>query len=473
MTLFSFDNSYARLPDHMYAEASPTPVDAPELLVLNQELALELGLSEAEFHSEDLLLTLAGNQITAGSQPLAQAYSGHQFGNFVSRLGDGRAHLLGEVVTEGGARYDIALKGSGPTPFSRNGDGRAWLGPVLREYLISEAMQAYGVPTTRALAVVSTGQKVQRETALPGAILTRVASSHLRVGTFQYFSYRNDTDALERLTKMAIARHYPDAEGAAGLLAAAVTAQAELVAQWLGLGFIHGVMNTDNCHIGGLTIDYGPCAFMDGFHPARVFSSIDRQGRYAYQSQPDIAIWNLAQFASCLLPLMGGDEDAARVQATEIIDGFVSQFHRAWLRIFGRKIGLEDAKQADRALIIDLLGLMAADDVDFTILFRALNDGTAAALFSDAEGFTTWHANWQTRLAAETTPMDVMRAANPVVIPRNHRIEQAIQAAVAGDLAPFAALHKALCSPYTLPEDTSLLDPPKADEKVQATFCGT
>lgn len=472
MTLFSFDNSYARLPKQLFAEVNPTPVAAPELLALNQELALELGLQTGDFHSETLLNILAGNAIAEGSQPIAQAYAGHQFGNFVPRLGDGRAHLLGEVVNSNGARMDIALKGSGPTPFSRNGDGRAALGPVLREFLVSEAMHAYGVPTTRALAIVATGERVQRETALPGAILTRIATSHLRVGTFQYAAYRNDTEALQALTTAAIERHYPDAEGPLGLLQSAVNAQAQLIAQWMGLGFIHGVMNTDNCHVGGLTIDYGPCAFMDGFNPAQVFSSIDRQGRYAYQNQPDIAAWNLAQLASCLLPLMG-PEDVALDQAKEAMNSFVPNFHRAWLKVFGQKIGLADARQSDRTLILDLLTLMAAENTDFTLAFYALRHGSAEAVFREEFAYGAWHSRWQERLESETYPQDIMAAANPAVIPRNHRIEQAINAAVTGDMKPFAALHAALTTPFQPPEDASLMDAPRAEEEVHATFCGT
>ncbi|MEY8118929.1 YdiU family protein [Falsihalocynthiibacter sp. BN13B15] len=472
MALFKFDNSYARLPKTMFAEAAPTPVDAPELLALNQELALELGLSEDLFHSDNLLNMLSGNAISEGSQPIAQAYAGHQFGNFVPRLGDGRAHLLGEVLTPTGARFDIALKGSGPTPYSRNGDGRAWLGPVLREFLVSEAMHAYGVPTTRALAIVATGERVQRETALPGAILTRVASSHLRVGTFQYFAYRNDTEALTLLTDIAIARHYPEVDGPLGLLQAAVNAQADLVAQWMGLGFIHGVMNTDNCHVGGITIDYGPCAFMDGFDPTRVFSSIDQQGRYAYQSQPDIAAWNLAQFASSLIAIMG-PQDEAIAQATQAVNSFVPRFHRAWLSVFGKKIGFDAAKASDRPLLVDLLGIMAAEEVDFTLFFWSLSHGGSAALFSDPTGFENWEIRWKERLESESDPESVMARANPAVIPRNHRVEQAIQAAVTGDLAPFAALHAALSTPYERPEDKTLMDAPKDDERVYATFCGT
>ncbi|WP_380058594.1 YdiU family protein [Falsihalocynthiibacter sp. SS001] len=468
MTLFSFDNSYSRLPDHMFAEVAPTPVRAPELLVLNQELALELGLSENAFHSDELLQVLAGNAIAKGSNPIAQAYAGHQFGNFVPQLGDGRAHLLGEVISTNGERLDIVLKGSGPTPFSRNGDGRAWLGPALREFLVSEAMHAFGVPTTRALAVVATGERVQRETGLPGAIITRVASSHIRVGTFQYFAYRNDQQALQRLTEMAISRHFTSAEGPLDLLQAAVHTQADLIAQWMGLGFIHGVMNTDNCHVGGLTIDYGPCAFMDGFDPAKVFSSIDRHGRYAYQNQPDIAAWNLAQFAGCLLPLIG-PEDTAIPLATDIVNSFVPRFHRSWLAVFGRKIGLEDAKQADRALITDLLNLMAAESVDFTQCFHALTTGNAAHLFNDNNRYAEWHERWQGR----KPEANIMARANPAVIPRNHRIEEAIQAAVQGDLAPFAALHTALSTPYMEPSDKTLMDAPNEGEEVQATFCGT
>ncbi|MCV6824624.1 MULTISPECIES: protein adenylyltransferase SelO [Halocynthiibacter] len=470
--MFAFDNSYARLAPDMFAEVAPTPVKAPELLALNQELAQELGLSDSEFHSNELLEILSGNRIAKGSQPIAQAYAGHQFGNFVPQLGDGRAHLLGEVIDSNGQRQDIVLKGSGRTPFSRNGDGRAWLGPVLREFLVSEAMHALNVPTTRALAIVATGERVQRETALPGAILTRVATSHLRVGTFQYFAQRGNLDALSALVDMAIERHYPDAEGPLGLLHATVASQAKLIAQWLGLGFIHGVMNTDNCHIGGLTIDYGPCAFMDAFNPEQVYSSIDRMSRYAYQNQPDIAAWNLAQFASSLVPLMG-EEKAAIAAATEAVNSFGPLFFRAWIEVFGRKLGIADAKQSDRDLIYGFLNVLAKNRLDFTNSFRDLAVHGRITEAKDTEELDAWYSTWKSRLDGESNPQEIMRGANPAVIPRNHRIEAAIVSAVGGDLAPFAALHTALSSPYETPEDRTLVQPPKPEEVVQATFCGT
>ena len=332
----AFDNTYARLPERFRARLDPTPVAAPRLLALNDALAGEMGLDPAALRAAPEVF--AGNRVPEGAEPIAQAYAGHQFGGWSPRLGDGRAHLLGEVVGPDGRRWDVQLKGSGPTPFSRMGDGRAWLGPVLREYVVSEAMAALGVPTTRALAACATGEAVLRERPLPGAVLTRVAPSHIRVGTFQYFAARGDEDALGRLTAMAIERHHPAADGPMGLLRAAVAAQAELVARWMGLGFVHGVMNTDNAHVGGITLDYGPCAFMDAYHPGRVFSSIDQMGRYAYANQPGIAAWNMAQLATCLLPLMGGE--AAIPEATEVVEGFADLYGAAHLRRFRAKLGL-------------------------------------------------------------------------------------------------------------------------------------
>ncbi|MFN6977044.1 MAG: protein adenylyltransferase SelO, partial [Gemmobacter sp.] len=434
--MIAFDNSYARLPDRFHARQAPTPVADPRLFALNEPLARAIGLDPA---SLDAAL-LAGNRIAAGSEPIAQAYAGHQFGGWVPQLGDGRAILLGEVVGPDGQRWDIQLKGAGRTPFSRSGDGRAWLGPVIREYLVSEAMAALGVPTTRALAAVTTGETVWREGPMPGAVLTRVASSHIRVGTFQFFAARGDTEALRLLADMAIARHCPDAGDALGLLRAAVAAQARLVAQWMALGFIHGVMNTDNAHVGGITIDYGPCAFLDAYHPGQVFSSIDHQGRYAYGNQPQIAVWNMAQLATCLLPLIDADRSRAIDAATEVVHAFGPLYEAEWLGRFRAKLGLVAAEDGDRALIERLLALMAAGEADFTVTFRALAEGDGVAL----PGFDTWAADWHARLAAEGTALAdaqaAMRRVNPAVIPRNHRIEAAIAAAVAGDRAPFDAL---------------------------------
>ncbi|RVT85321.1 YdiU family protein [Rhodobacteraceae bacterium CCMM004] len=476
MTLhFDFDNSYARLPDRFYARLGPTPVRAPRLIAVNAPLARALGLDADALTAPEGLAILAGNALPEGADPLAQAYAGHQFGGWVPQLGDGRALLLGEVVDRGGVRRDVQLKGAGPTPFSRMGDGRAWLGPVIREYVVSEAMHALGIPTTRALAAVETGEKVYRERPLPGAVLTRVACSHIRVGTFQFFAARQDTEALETLSAHVIARHYPEADGPLGLLHAVIAAQARLVARWMGVGFIHGVMNTDNMSVAGETIDYGPCAFVDGYHPDRVFSSIDRFGRYAYARQPDIAVWNLAQFASCLIPLMGPRE-AAIAAATEAVHAFPDLFAAEWAAVFRAKLGLATEEDGDVALIGALMDRMAAVEADFTLTFRRLADGTGREAFADPAAFDTWAEAWEARLGREPGGRAAaearMRAANPAVIPRNHRIEEAIAAAVAGDLGPFEALTAALATPYA-DTDSPLTAPPRPGEEVTETFCGT
>jgi len=483
-----FDNSYARLPDRFHARLAPTPVRAPALIRLNAPLARLLGLDPAARTAEGWAAVFSGNELLEGSEPLAMAYAGHQFGNFVPQLGDGRALLLGEVVAQDGIRRDIQLKGSGRTPFSRMGDGRAALGPVLREYLVSEAMHALGIPTTRALAAVATGEPVMRETALPGAVLTRVARGHLRVGSFQYFAARGDEEGVRLLADHAIERHHPDLAGAeaphAALLAAVVEAQARLVAGWMGVGFIHGVMNTDNMSISGETIDYGPCAFMDAYDPATVFSSIDVTGRYAYGNQPRLAQWNLCRLAEALLPLIDADPDRAVARATEIVEGFGPAYEREWARVMRAKLGLEGAQAEDARLATRLLGLMERAGADFTLSFRALAgaaEGETAPLLArigDGAEARAWVADWRARLssgvAPETAP-ERLRRANPGLIPRNHRIEQAIAAAVeAGDLDPFHRLAECLSDPFgseadTLPETA----PPDPHERVTATFCGT
>jgi len=475
--MIPFDNSYARLPEHFYARMPPARVPSPGLIAVNDALAHDLGLDAGWLRSPEGVQVLAGNSVPEGAAPLAQAYAGHQFGGFVPQLGDGRAILLGEIVAPDGRRMDIQLKGSGRTPFSRQGDGRAWIGPVIREYLVSEAMAALGVPTTRALAAITTGETIWRETALPGAVLTRVAASHIRVGTFQYFAARGDHDALEALTGHVIDRHYPRAQGALGLFDAVVAAQARLVAAWMSLGFIHGVMNTDNMAVSGETIDYGPCAFIDAYHPDRVFSSIDRGGRYAYSNQPQAALWNLAQFASCLVHLIAEERgitpDDAVTLATDHMNRFADLYQAAWLDRMGRKIGLAQATAEDRPLIEDLLTLMARDGADFTRTFRGLAEGSARDEFVDRAAFDSWAETWQTRLAAETGAEDRLRAANPAIIPRNHRVEQAIAAAVAGDFAPFNALHAALATPFDRPGDDPYRHAPTEGEEVRRTFCGT
>ena len=471
---FAFDNTYARLPERFHVRLDPTPVRAPRLLALNEALAAEMGLDPARLRAE--WEVFAGNRVPPGAEPLAQAYAGHQFGGWVPQLGDGRAHLLGEVAGPDGRRWDVQLKGSGPTPFSRMGDGRAWMGPVLREYVVSEAMAALGVPTTRALAAAATGETVLRERPLPGAVLTRVAPSHIRVGTFQFFAARRDADALERLTAMAIERHHPGADGPMGLLRAAVAAQAELVAHWMSLGFIHGVMNTDNAHVGGITIDYGPCAFMDSYHPGRVFSSIDRGGRYAYANQPAIAVWNMAQLATCLLPLMGGE--AAVEEATEVVNGFADLYAAAHLRRFRAKLGLASEREGDAGLIADLLDRMAAGRADFTRAFRGLSEDRLAEAFEEPEALGDWPGRHRARRAEDGASDEearaLMRGASPAVIPRNHRVEAMITSAVAGDMAPFHEMLEATAHPY---EDGPLTArhaaPPAPGEVVTATFCGT
>jgi uncharacterized protein YdiU (UPF0061 family) len=469
-----FDNSYARLPERFFARVAPEQPPAPEVLALNRGLAARLGLEADWLAGPEGRAMLAGAALPEGAEPIAQAYAGHQFGGWVPSLGDGRAVLLGEVVAPDGARFDLQLKGAGPTPFSRRGDGRAWLGPVLREYLLSEAMAALGLPTTRALAASATGGAVLRDGfARPGAVLMRVAASHIRVGTFQSFAARGDTEALRLLTDHAIARHYPGAEGPLGLIRAVAAAQAELVAGWLSVGFIHGVMNTDNMAISGETIDYGPCAFLDHYHPGKVFSSIDAGGRYAYGAQPQIAAWNLAQLATSLLPLIGEGE-AAIEAATEAIDSFVPVFQAAWLRRFGRKIGIAAAGPDDLPLIESLLGRMATERADFTRSFRGLSTGAARDEFTEPMAFDQWAEGWRARLAREAQPDTVMAATNPVRIARNHRVEEMIAAAVAGDMGPFEALQAALAAPFAPdPALAAYEAAPRASEVVSRTFCGT
>jgi uncharacterized protein YdiU (UPF0061 family) len=476
-----FDNSYARLPDRFYVRLEPAKVAAPALIRLNTALAERLGIDPAELASPDGVAVLAGNLVAPGSEPMALAYAGHQFGHFVPQLGDGRANLLGEVVGRDGMRRDIQLKGSGPTPFSRRGDGRAALGPVLREYLISEAMAALGIPTTRSLAAVTTGETVWRETRLPVAVLTRVAASHIRVGTFQYFAAKGDVEAVRLLADHAIARHDPDAAAAANpyraFLDGVIARQADLVARWLLVGFIHGVMNTDNCSIAGETIDYGPCAFMDTYDPATVFSSIDQQGRYAYGNQPRIALWNLTRLAECLLPLLDDNEDMAK----QALEAFAPRFQAAYFGGLRRKIGLLTEQEGDDNLTQDLLKLMTTDGADFTLTFRKLcdaadgQDAALRSLFKDVAGIDAWTARWRARLAQESAPAAAMRSVNPSVIPRNHLVEEALTAAVEhADFRPFEDLLGVLSQPYRDPAGRERYTlPPKDEERVLQTFCGT
>lgn len=486
----SFDNSYARLPERFYARQTPEPVAAPRLIRLNRPLAESLGFDPDALSEQAWADVFAGNAALPGAEPLAMAYAGHQFGNFVPQLGDGRALLLGEVIDRTGVRRDVQLKGAGRTPFSRGGDGRAAMGPVLREYVVSEAMHALGIPTTRALAAVGTGDAVYRESALPGAILTRVASSHIRIGTFQYFAARGDTDAVRELAGHVIGRHYPDLTDSPApyleLLRAFADRQALLVARWLGVGFIHGVMNTDNVSIAGETIDFGPCAFLDEYDPATVFSSIDQMGRYAYERQPHIAQWNLARFAETLLPLLAEDQEQAIALATDVVSAFSQRFEARWIEVMAGKLGILKPCAADAALVRDLLGLMQRSGADFTLTFRRL------AEFADPEhpvhrldGLVPpsadredWIARWRSRLASEGSPSANaarLLATNPAYIPRNHRVEQLIDTAVSGnDFAPFERLLDVLAAPYDeRPQHAAYTLPPEPHERVLQTFCGT
>jgi uncharacterized protein YdiU (UPF0061 family) len=491
---FGFENTYARLPEHFYARVDPTPVAAPGLVKVNVELAQNLGLDPNALAGEQGVMILAGNRVAHGAEPLAIAYAGHQFGYFVPQLGDGRAILLGEVVGRNGLRYDIQLKGSGRTPFSRGGDGRAALGPVLREYIVSEAMAALGVPTARTLAAVTTGEQVLRETALPGAVLTRVAASHLRVGTFEYFAARRDTEGTRTLADYAITRHYREAAQAKqpyrALLDGVITRQAQLIAQWMLLGFIHGVMNTDNTAISGETIDYGPCAFMEAYDPATVFSSIDHHGRYAYGNQPRAALWNLTRLAEALLPVLeqeAGSQETALVGAKEALAAFDPQFEAARTAGLRRKLGLFTERADDRGLAEDLLERMAANHADFTLTFRRMCDATAEpdsasgvrALFADPGAYDSWAAAWRRRLEEEAadapTRAAAMRRANPAFIPRNHLVQAALDAAVwRQDFEPFEQLVNVVSRPY---EDRPGLEKyatsARPEERVTQTFCGT
>ncbi|SEM84803.1 Uncharacterized conserved protein YdiU, UPF0061 family [Gemmobacter aquatilis] len=476
---FGFDNSYVRdLPGTFVAQA-PRAVPAPKLLRLNEALAAELGLDVAALRPVAAEV-FGGNRLPAGAEPVAQAYAGHQFGGFSPQLGDGRALLLGEVIDRAGQRRDIALKGSGRTPFSRGGDGLAAVGPVLREYLIGEAMHALGVPTSRALAAVATGAQVLRERALPGAVLTRVAASHLRVGTFEFFSARGQADQVKALADYAIARHYPEVTGAenryVAFFDAVVARQARLIAQWMGLGFIHGVMNTDNMTISGETIDYGPCAFMEAYSPGAVFSSIDRQGRYAYANQPLILAWNLARLAEALLPLFDADETRAIDLANGRLEAIAGQYRAEWLAVMRGKLGLAGEDPGDLALAEGFLAALQGSD--FTLGFRRLADavtdeGKLRGMFTDTAALERWLPQWRARRAADAAAR--IRAVNPIYIPRNEKVEAALAAAGEGDLAPFEALLAVIGDPYQ--ERAGLeayaLPAPEAFVAGFRTFCGT
>ena len=486
-----FTNSYIDLGRGFYQSIKPTPVQNPELVIFNQLLSDELGLTETALSSSAGAPVFAGNHVPEGAQPLAMAYSGHQFGHFNPNLGDGRALLLGQILNPAGRSFDIHMKGTGQTAFSRNGDGRAALGPVLREYLVSEAMASLGVPSTRALAAVTTGEEVAREQLLPGGIITRVAASFVRIGTFEYFLARGDTAALTRLADYVIENQYPHLRQAENpylaLLDAVIEGQAALIAHWMQLGFIHGVMNTDNMSIACETIDYGPCAFMDHYAHDRVYSSIDHHGRYAYNNQPNIGLWNLSRFAECLLHLIDEDTGTAVEIARERLEGFISAYQDHWLTGMRAKLGLKSGLEQDRALIEELFAIMASSNADFTQTFHQLsmldmdtvNDGAILAVFGQAESLNQWLDKWRQRLRQESS-VDVerkagMSAVNPVYIPRNHLIEAAIRAAEDhGDFSVFHDLHKVLQQPYDLqPGKEAWTQPPRPDEVVHKTFCGT
>ncbi len=461
----SFAHTYAQLPEHFFYRQAPTPVPNPQLIQVNLPLAQELGIDSDWIKSPEGLAMLSGNQLPASCDPLALAYAGHQFGGFVPRLGDGRALLLGELKGR-----DIQLKGSGRTPFSRGGDGKSALGPVLREYLVSEAMFALGVPTTRALAAVTTGERILRqEGEVSGGILTRVAASHIRVGTFQYFAAQDDQEAVQILADYSIKRHYPKAESYLELLESVISAQALLIAHWMSLGFIHGVMNTDNFSISGETIDYGPCAFMDEFHPECVFSSIDRGSRYAWSKQAQIAHWNLTRFAETLLPLLAPTPDEAIPIAEEALKQFGPQFRSHYQTRFRAKLGLPH--DAPPAFIEETLGVLANQQLDFTLFFRELTKLAGDRETSFFNSLEEWVKKWR---QLSQPDLAEMQAHNPILIPRNHRIEEAIQAAERGDYTPFHRFSKAWQNPYSeSPDSADLEKPPLPEEKVQQTFCGT
>ncbi len=490
MDIFPFENSYSSLPERFYARLPPTRVSRPKLIKLNSELAAELDLDPSRLATEQAIEVFAGNRVPENSKPIALAYAGHQFGGWVPSLGDGRAILLGEIRNKSGHLYDLQLKGSGPTPFSRNGDGRAWLGPVIREYIVSEAMHNLGIPSTRTLSVVSTGERVFRERTYPGGILTRVARSHIRVGTFQYFYAREDHEALKILANYLIDRNYPELKKnenpLLSLLVQVVEGQAKLISKWMAVGFIHGVMNTDNSSLSCETIDFGPCAFMDRFQAAKVFSSIDQNGRYAYSNQPMIAHWNLAQFATTLIPILEEDKETAIKTVTDIINRFPQLYLDNWLSIFGKKLGMENPANEDFEFITSFLNILERAEADFTLTFRTLSTVPARKLQScHFENFAVspnpileWIPIWLERLnrekASESERLLSMQKANPAYIPRNHQIEKAIVEGVEGNFDRFNTMVEMLKSPYTQKEGYEEFETtPEMNEVVTKTFCGT
>lgn len=479
---FQLENTYCDLPGMFFSKLSPTPVSSPELLVFNEKLADEIGLELSLFSTEERTQLLSGNLVPEGIEPFAQAYAGHQFGNF-TMLGDGRALMLGEHLTPSGQRLDLQFKGSGRTPYSRGGDGRAALGPMLREYLISEAMHGLSIPTTRSLAVVATGESVHRENELPGAILTRIAGSHIRVGTFEFASLHEDKTITQALLDQLIDRHFPSVKEKENqplaLLEAAIEQQADLITHWMRVGFIHGVMNTDNMALSGETIDYGPCAFIDIFAPETVFSSIDHKGRYAYANQPYIAQWNLARLAESLLPLMDDERENAIEMAEEALNAFEDIYKSKWLSMMGSKLGLHRSDQKDEALVTELLDWMHQHKADYTNTFRDLSKQELPRESAyTTESFQAWHTRWQNRLEEQEQGWDssvtLMDSVNPAVIPRNHKVEEALQEGEEGDLNPFHSLLQALENPYQDGDHlTPYQSPAEPSEKLYQTFCGT
>jgi uncharacterized protein YdiU (UPF0061 family) len=481
--VWNFHNTYLQLPETLFARRGPTPVANPRLIVFNEALAKRLGLNTQGVAQDTWARILAGNEVPPGAEPIAQAYCGHQYGSF-ARLGDGRALLLGEQIAQDGSRWDIQLKGSGLTPFSRRGDGRAALGPMLREYILSEAMFALGIPTSRSLAVVTTGEPVYRTTPLQGAVLTRVAASHIRIGTFEYLQTLGDLPTLKTLADYTVQRHFPSLADAPNphqaLLATVAERQAELIARWMAVGFIHGVMNTDNVGIAGETIDYGPCAFMDTYDPDTVFSSIDHHGRYAYQNQPRIGGWNLARFAEALLPLLHDEESRAIEMAQETLGKYGERYEHHWLAGMSAKLGLHTFEEDDRTLLQTWLGLLAQEKRDFTNAFRMLSSDSPQDQATISTGpFLDWHQRWTARLERQGTPIkavhDRMRQKNPAFIPRNHRVEEALRAADEdGNYQPIQDLLQVLAAPFQdNPAWAAYQEPAGPEYSDYQTFCGT
>jgi len=489
--VFNFDNTYINLPETFYQKIKPSSASSPQLIAFNKSLATELGAEVDKLDEQFLTDIFSGQSILSGSEPIALAYAGHQFGHFVPSLGDGRAVLLGEIIATDGKRYDIQLKGAGQTSFSRRGDGRSALGPVIREYILSEAIHALNIPTTRALAAVTSGEMVRREGILPGGIFTRVASSHIRIGTFEYFAYKKDYQALKQLADYAINRHYPELNTSKTkyfeFLQAVSRRKLSLVAKWMGVGFIHGVMNTDNSSISGETIDFGPCAFMDHFRYDKVFSSIDRDGRYAYHNQGNIALWNLSSLAQCLIPLMGSDTDEWLKKVKRELDDLSEFFLNQWIQLMGQKLGIFSAEPNDQSLINQFLSYLEKENLDYTNSFNALykiidksmdENDKLVNYFTKNKEFEQFFSNWKARLQKQSQDISKIKALmvqnNPVFIPRNHQVEKAISYAIAGQYDHFHQLLTVLSKPFTFQEEfQDFMAPPQEDEVIHQTFCGT